>query len=687
MPTFTNSTGLTIADNTTVSQTLVVSGLSGPITDIQVILNDLTHTFPGDLDFLLVAPDGTSNLVFLSDMGGNNDLLDDDFTFSDSAATVLTDAAMPAGGTFKPRDVTIEAASNWGLSLTVNHATTAGSATFASAFGSLASANGTWTLYIRDDLGQDTGDLAGWSLEINAGANLAPPVITSDGGGATATVQVAENSTAVTTVTATDADLTFPTFSIIGGDDFGLFQIDSQSGALSFITAPNFEAPADSNGDNSYIVIVEATDGEFTDTQTITVNVTNVAGEAPRITSNGGEDNATVFVAENSKTVTTVTAVDDDSNSRLSFAIVGGADAGKFTINSRTGLLTFKNAPDFENPGDSNGDNTYQVIVRSSDGSSLFDTQTIDVVVTNVSGVINGTDKNDTVDKTHTVKGQPLPSNEEDTISGQNGNDNLSGLNGNDTIFGNKGNDKINGDNDDDTLYGDEQFLGDVPNLQVLLAPVIAAPVVAGNDTLNGGNGDDTLFGDAETVSGWVKCGDDKLDGGAGDDTLYGDARNVEGQSQQPFGPTSIVQDSLPQGGNDYLLGGSGNDRLYGDWETNGSPGLTLLVSLPIVNAHGGNDKLDGGAGNDDLWGNGGDDIFIFGKKGGRDTIWDFNQNEEGEHDRIDLTAYKFDEWRSFKGNISNDRDGNAIIKLSPTDQIRVMGVSRDELQSSDFIL
>ena len=49
MATFTNSTGLTILDNTIVSQTIVVSGLSGPITDIQVVLNDLTHTFPDDL--------------------------------------------------------------------------------------------------------------------------------------------------------------------------------------------------------------------------------------------------------------------------------------------------------------------------------------------------------------------------------------------------------------------------------------------------------------------------------------------------------------------------------------------------------------------------------------------------------------------------------------------------------------
>ena len=47
------------------------------------------------------------------------------------------------------------------------------------------------------------------------------PVITSDGGGATAALNVAENTTAVTTVTATDADLPAQTltYTISGGAD------------------------------------------------------------------------------------------------------------------------------------------------------------------------------------------------------------------------------------------------------------------------------------------------------------------------------------------------------------------------------------------------------------------------------------------------------------------------------------
>ena len=53
------------------------------------------------------------------------------------------------------------------------------------------------------------------------------PVITSNGGGASAAVNVAENSTAVTTVTATDADLPGQTltYTITGGADAATFSI------------------------------------------------------------------------------------------------------------------------------------------------------------------------------------------------------------------------------------------------------------------------------------------------------------------------------------------------------------------------------------------------------------------------------------------------------------------------------
>ena len=74
----------------------------------------------------------------------------------------------------------------------------------------------------------------------------APPTITSNGGGNTAAVSISENTTAVTTVTATDPDIgQTRSYSIIGGADASKFTIGSATGALSFITAPNFETPTD----------------------------------------------------------------------------------------------------------------------------------------------------------------------------------------------------------------------------------------------------------------------------------------------------------------------------------------------------------------------------------------------------------------------------------------------------------
>ena len=66
------------------------------------------------------------------------------------------------------------------------------------------------------------------------------------------TASVAENTTAVLTVNATDADKPDQTvtYSLTGGDDQGAFTIDSNSGVLAFATAPDYEAFADNDNDN-----------------------------------------------------------------------------------------------------------------------------------------------------------------------------------------------------------------------------------------------------------------------------------------------------------------------------------------------------------------------------------------------------------------------------------------------------
>jgi hypothetical protein len=119
-----------------------------------------------------------------------------------------------------------------------------------------------------------------------------PVEITSDGGGDNAAVAVNENQTSVTQVVS--AAGASATYAIDGGTDAALFTIDSVTGVLRFAHAPDFEAPG-GDGDHLYLVRVRASNGAFSDTQTLTVTVANV-NEAPVITSHGSGDTAALNV-------------------------------------------------------------------------------------------------------------------------------------------------------------------------------------------------------------------------------------------------------------------------------------------------------------------------------------------------------------------------------------------------------
>jgi Ca2+-binding RTX toxin-like protein len=242
-----------------------------------------------------------------------------------------------------------------------------------------------------------------------------------------------ENSSAVGTVQAVDADGDAVSYALAGGVDASLFTIDAQTGALSFIAAPNFEAAADANHDNVYEVLVRATDGLLSASQGLLVKVGNV-NEAPVISSNGGGASASLSVDENNTLVTTVSAADPEST--VTYSISGGADSGRFTINAQTGKLSFSTSPNFEAPADANGDNVYDVVVTASDGT-LSDTQSLSIAIGNVRDGL-------------TLTG----ANKADTLSGGAAEDTISGLGGADTLFGNGGDDFLNGGDGNDRLSG-----------------------------------------------------------------------------------------------------------------------------------------------------------------------------------------------------------------------------------------
>ena len=374
------------------------------------------------------------------------------------------------------------------------------------------------------------------------------PVLTSAAG-----FSVDENALSVGTVTATDADGDAIRFTISGGDDAALFAIDAASGALSFQYAPDYEAPADTGGDNLYEVVVVATDAQgATAEQALTVAVGDLAaeegtllstvfdpGETPAaietadaadyelgmrfqaqtsgeiaglryfrgaadaadtdtrtlnlwsvdgtllasatvasgpgqtgwqtamldtpvtaasgqsfVVSYGTTQNYAVsqnmfsaeqqssdgvlvaptgtnglfnaggpglfpastyqasnywvdvafkagtgagtgpnsapsfsqvpmdFSVQENQTLAAVLGASDPDGDTLVFTIEGGADAGAFTLDAGSGSLSFAQAPDFEAPGDSDGDNVYELLVSVSDGINPAVQETVTVAVT-----------------------------------------------------------------------------------------------------------------------------------------------------------------------------------------------------------------------------------------------------------------------------------------------------------------
>ena len=297
------------------------------------------------------------------------------------------------------------------------------------------------------------GTASAWQLVSVTVGNVDEGVKIVSGGGADSRwVGLSENGLAVGQVVAVDEDGDPVAYAISGGADAALFTVDSVTGALRFVAAPNYEAPADADGDNLYRVQVAASSGAFSDTQDFAVQIMNV-NEPVAITSNGGGASASISVAENSQSVTAVVAVDPEG-SPVHYTIVSGNDSSRFAINSQTGLLSFVSAPDHESPADVNGDNVYGVTVRATSGAHS-DVQTLSVTVTNVRDGNNviGTSASETINGTSTPSSRRT-SQEEDTVYARDGNDTVQGLGGEDYLYGEGGNDMLTGGADADRLTG-----------------------------------------------------------------------------------------------------------------------------------------------------------------------------------------------------------------------------------------
>ncbi len=152
----------------------------------------------------------------------------------------------------------------------------------------------------------------------------------------------------------------------VAGRDSGDFNIDLETGTLTFRYPPNYERPADYGRDNIYELTVRAYDGRNYGAFEVAVTVLPV-NEGPEIT--GGDS---LSFRENTPATTTLhtyRATDPEGNAFT--WNLGGPDASDFVItadSSGRGVLTFAAPPNFDIPtGSGTHGNEYLVTVQARD--------------------------------------------------------------------------------------------------------------------------------------------------------------------------------------------------------------------------------------------------------------------------------------------------------------------------------
>jgi glucose/arabinose dehydrogenase len=180
-----------------------------------------------------------------------------------------------------------------------------------------------------------------------------PPAFTS-----AATGSAPENGTGtIYTAMASDPDGNAVTFSLSGGADRGAFAITA-GGALSFVQPPDFEAPADADQNNVYLVQIAASDGMTTTTLDLAVTVTNVGPDAFHVTRVGTGFASPLYLTAVPDGSGRVFVVERGGRIRILTPSTGAIAATPFldvtaqtTTDGERGLLGFAPAPNFGTTG------------------------------------------------------------------------------------------------------------------------------------------------------------------------------------------------------------------------------------------------------------------------------------------------------------------------------------------------
>ena len=201
-----------------------------------------------------------------------------------------------------------------------------------------------------------------------------PPEFDDD---AVSTISIAENSQPGTVVgaafTASDSDPLDDLIYSLAGVDSGLFSVDDSSGQVSVGPGSTLdhESPADSDRNNVYELTLQVTDGRnekgdpdtsVDDSIDVTIRITDV-NEPPLFSSSAIE----LEVDENSgASLPPLTAIDPEQHAVSWSLDPASPDGGSFTLTG-TGTLTFRSAPDYESPTDTDRDNDYGLFIVATD--------------------------------------------------------------------------------------------------------------------------------------------------------------------------------------------------------------------------------------------------------------------------------------------------------------------------------
>ncbi len=178
--TFQNTTRIAVVDNAVSNpypSAIAVSGVQGVLTDLTVTLFGLSHTWPNDLAAVIVAPSGTSVILF-SGPGDRIPAVGLNWSFNDNAAARLPDSGALSSGTYRPGQEQFD--EFFPLPGPGGKLVDSDPAPWQFEFQSLLpqNPNGDWRLFVKDSQAADTGSISGgWSITFNVTAVPEPSVL------------------------------------------------------------------------------------------------------------------------------------------------------------------------------------------------------------------------------------------------------------------------------------------------------------------------------------------------------------------------------------------------------------------------------------------------------------------------------------------------------------------------------